>query len=141
MLHWIKYKWALLRLDLDEKKLQIAFGKEAKKTKTNNTEIGFEERRDYVRQLMDLTRKRTYESTDYLLRLAEKLDIPTDDVEFHDDDYIHNNLRLLNTNGRHALRKEIRAEQARRRQPLYLLITAVTGLLGAATGFVAILMK
>lgn len=141
MRYWIQYKIALWRLYFYEKKLHLTFEKESRKEKSSNMGLGDIEANDYVRQLIEISKMSTYESTVYLLKLAEKLDIPTEDAKFHDDDYTHNNLRLLTTSGRHALRKEIRAEQARRRQPFFLLVTAITGLLGAATGLAAILLR
>lgn len=141
MLSYVKYKLELWKLDREERQLRKPFDKEWKATKDKSHDKYREVYHHIDFDLEEIKERRSAVHTSRLMSQMFYLDIPVPPPTSHEfTNSIHTDSFILTQNGRNEMRKRIRAEQAQRRQPIYMAITLVTGLLGAATGLAAVLI-
>lgn len=142
MKQYLSYKWELWKLYREERKLTKPFDKEWGATKDKNYEKYREIYHHIDLDLEQISESRNILHTKYIMGQMHKLDIPTPPP--HSNVFKQNSFSdtfELTQEGRHELRMLIRAEQTRRRQPIYIFITLTTGLIGAATGLVSVILK
>lgn len=143
---YIKYRWKLRKLLRLQEKTQNSYKKNIKKAhKENKSHDDIEEIRSmaYSEYLM-LKEEIDEYVTNYLTSVASKLMIPKpdlkDDSMWYNDQYTSRR-KLLTENGISLIRSNIRNEKKESINLFLPIIAAITGMIGAITGLLAIILK
>jgi hypothetical protein len=145
MLDYIKYKGEIWQLNREGEKLFAPYKKEYRAAVKAGKEHAERIYEPIDMDLMHLDAEKEEIHTSYLRKLAWKLDIqcphpPAKGAGWWTISRI-NGPFVLTQKGKHELRKEIDTALARRRQPIYSLVSLITGLVAALTGLAAVLVK
>jgi len=147
MIDWIKFRWQQHKIHewLDGiSRAQKVAEDEASAKGANAQELHdlgysfFSERQIADDELIRLT-------SDYYVRLANRLLVPVPEFETVGGAWMESEVRSnryhLRPEALHELRSSIRAEQKARREEWTIWLAALTGIIGALSGLIAIIKK
>jgi hypothetical protein len=145
MLETIKHRYRLSKLFCEKRRLQNAC---AARIREAGNKVGASE------ATAELISEAAFEQglvedsinwlvTGQLLRQADRLFVPVPDYEDQKmwAETTGDDRRVLTPLGISTLRAAVRAELGQRRESLLKLLAALTGIIGAATGFIAVWLK
>lgn len=139
----VMYRWELRKLQRNRTKVLSAYKEDleqARRDKKSRDEIAeIEHMARFEQELVD-DEIESLESR-YLIESAERLILPIPTFSKDSDDWRQSSqlgLNLLTRKGMATLRSTIRAERKERREAKMIWIAAITGILGALTGLIAV---
>jgi hypothetical protein len=141
MFDWIKYRWNLNKLYAKRNKKMKKFEKTRKKAKTEESEDPWDEEaivyNDFQQEINSLISGR-------FCQIANKLLVPLpdyNDKEGYWTQYQPDGWYYLTVKGIWELKKLIRKEKKERRDGFIIWISTLTGIIGATTGLVAVMVR
>lgn len=146
MIDYIKYRYKLEQLFRQKKRLweaydtDIQIARKEGKPKEDIELLECEAWSEKDRILEDIS----ILITDYLINRATRKFVPIPslkEMEFWERCKVIHNRYILTDTGIRDLRSSLRLEQKERNESLVPIIAALTGIIGAATGLVALLLK
>jgi len=141
MFSYIRYRWKLRELlkELDNIDRQFQPLIEESRGKSTETQKLISEKAQEEIFVRDLILRH---STDYLFKKASRLIIPVPyDDKFWEESFAIPGTKHLNEDGILQLKKTIREERIARSKSVVVWMSSLTGLIGAATGLLAVLMS
>lgn len=140
MIAYIRYRWKLRQYLQELNALDATYDPKIKKLSggADREALVSEKLREEIcikDQILRLT-------TDFLWAKANKLIVPVPQgEEFWEDSHINSGDSHLNEEGVSELRRRIRSEHHDKTKVALVWLSAGTGLIGAATGFIAVLLR
>jgi hypothetical protein len=139
---FLKYRWSLYKLTKDRDKTRKHYSKkidEAQKKKA------YDERESLIHEAMEVTGfindDISYLITQNLRSKAEKLLLPFPTSNELWEQSPRTGKRFLTNEGIIEIRTKIRKEQRKRREKIAFWISILIGLIGALTGFMAVIKR
>jgi len=139
LVQWILFKWRLAKLERDRAAVLKAHQKAIKKAKADEENIqliqGLHQDQYFEITMLDSTRASLV--TRRLLSIAYALMLPTPQDDYWERCEV-TGYRVLTDEGIHLLRRSIREERKSRREAALAWLAAITGVVGALTGLIAV---
>lgn len=143
-MNWFVYKWELFRVKRRLHKIKAPYDKRFKQEKKNKNKDAIKVYGNISFELHEYAEKKQILHTNYLRSLAHKLDVPFPWWEERSELWTQtkpSSTHVLNTDGKHEVRKRIREEKRARREPFLAWAGWLVGILGALTGLASVLSK
>ena len=141
MLDYLKYRWKLRSYLIEQQEIEARYQPRLDKARGNSEEtqrINHEKTQEII-IVRDLILRL---GTEYLYKKAAKRILPTPFAdEFWEDSFAIPGTKHLNEEGLLELRKTLREERQARSRSIVMWVSALTGLIGAATGLAAVLLS
>lgn len=141
MFEVIKYRWELRKLEKECDRIQDAYAKLKKNAKGDEHErLHWEEGSEVVPLLEKIDTLKTRR----FCQIAERLMVPlpeSKDKELWKELNYIGERRALTDKGFWELKRLIRQEERERREGFIVWLAALTGIIGAITGLVAVIMR
>lgn len=139
MVQWILFKWRLARIERDRAAVLKAHHKVIEKAKADEGNIqliqGLYQDQYFEVTMLDSSRANLI--TRRLLSIAYALMLPTPQDDYWERCAV-TGYRVLTDEGIHLLRCSIREERKSRREAALAWLAAITGVVGALTGLIAV---
>lgn len=137
----IAFSWRLSRLEREKAKLLLKQKKEIALLWSNHKDLQLLEglHQEHYFEFTELESERVHLMTARLMAAASRMMVPTPGEDAWEECQV-TGYRLLTREGIQELRRAVRAEEAARRDAALSWLGAGTGLVGALTGLVAVLM-